>query len=266
MTNRSNKPESYRQALTLSTLALLSLSQSGCMTLKQALALPAPGGPSGPIVSPFSLPEDGGAKAREPIVLRTKQGDRAVELELPSGQGELSDFALPLSPVFRADGGGSQQQWNDSSHRNLDETYSERTPSLTDREIARSLPEPSGELALNRSEIEQNLGLSLTEETASPGALSYLAQVDRVKQLYRLARFEAALIELDQLLREYPTDPKLHEMRGTLLDRSGRPELALRAWNESLRLRPENQSLKKFVERKTRLRSLASPPQSEKSN
>jgi len=71
-----------------------------------------------------------------------------------------------------------------------------------------------------------------------------------VKQLYRVARYEAALLEVDELLVVYPTDSKIHEMRGTLLDRLGRTDLAIRSWNQAIRLNPGNESLRRFVERR----------------
>jgi predicted RNA polymerase sigma factor len=43
-------------------------------------------------------------------------------------------------------------------------------------------------------------------------------------------------------------------MRGTLLDRLGYAELALKAWQEALELRPENATLRRFIERKRKVR------------
>jgi len=110
-----------------------------------------------------------------------------------------------------------------------------------------------------RRDIEKDLGLmGVAEDTPLPEQ-SYLGAIDQVKQLYRAGRFEAALVEVDDLLRLYPTDPKLYEMRGTLLDRLGKFDLAIRSWKQALRLEPTNTSLRKVVERKNAVRSLASP-------
>ena len=65
------------------------------------------------------------------------------------------------------------------------------------------------------------------------------------------------LVELDQMIRQYPTDPKLYEMKGTLLDRLGYRELALKAWDESLELDPANGSLKKFMQRREAKRTIS---------
>ena len=98
-----------------------------------------------------------------------------------------------------------------------------------------------------------------SEDSAPAADYSYLAALDHIKQLYKGARYEAALLEIDELVRAYPTDPKIYEMRGTLLDRLGRGDLAIKSWNQALRFDPGNQSLRRFIERKQQKRSLASP-------
>ena len=64
---------------------------------------------------------------------------------------------------------------------------------------------------------------------------------------------------MDDVLKLYQTDPKLYEMRGTLLDRLGKADLAFKSWNQALRFDPANQVLRRFVERKQAGRALASP-------
>jgi Flp pilus assembly protein TadD len=140
-----------------------------------------------------------------------------------------------------------------------DEGYRDRAPGISDREITNSLPQGTKDAEGQRRDIENGLGLSPLEESAPAADKSYLALLDHVKQLYKTARYEAALLELDEMVRAYPTDSKLYEMRGTLFERTGRVDLALKSWNQSLRLDPENQSLRRFVERKQQKRSVASP-------
>lgn len=55
----------------------------------------------------------------------------------------------------------------------------------------------------------------------------------------------------------YQTDPRLHQMRGTLLDRMGRTELAIKAWQQALRFDQGNQTLRRFVDRREQKRSMA---------
>ena len=132
-------------------------------------------------------------------------------------------------------------------------------PTPADRELIAKLPQGLPEDQNKRHAVEQGLGLVPAEDSIPQQQTSYLAQLDHVKQLYRSSRYEAALIETDDLLKQYQTDPKLYEMRGTLLDRIGQPDLALKSWSQALRFDPQNQTLRRFVERKEQKRSLASP-------
>ncbi len=204
------------------------------------------------------------------VTLRTKKGDRSVEVELPGRNAEMSDFEIPLSPTFRdqmdgkgrspasmggADGGadGGQQQAGLT-----DERYMEKPISPADREILNSLPTARPQDEAKRRDIEQGLGLVPSDDQDPPaGAKSYLAVLDHIKQLYRTGRFEAGLLEVDDAISKYPTDPKLHSMRGTLLDRLGKEDLAIKSWNQALRFEPSNQNLRRFVERKQQKRSVA---------
>jgi len=243
--------------LILAAQLALGTGLGGCANLRTILA--ADPGPKnqGPIANPFEAYMGEDRAKQNNVVLRTKKGDRSVEVELPNNHGELSDFTVPMSPAFREDGGrgpASDNGW-------LDERYKERGPGLTDREIVNSMPRgtSTGMDDSSRREIESGLGVMPAEDEAPVQDKSYLAALDHVKQLYKTARFEAGLLELDEMVRAYPTDPKLYEMRGTLLDRLGRTDLALKSWNQALRLNPGNESLKRFVERKQQKRSVASP-------
>jgi len=130
---------------------------------------------------------------------------------------------------------------------------------MADHEITHSFPQGSPTDEGERRSIEEGLGVMASEDSVPAADQSYLGALDHVKLLYRQGRYEAGLLELDGLIRQYPTSPKLHLMRGTLLDRVGQSELALKSWNQALRLDPKNASLRKFIERKDQRRSLASP-------
>jgi hypothetical protein len=258
MAKTNKKLMSKKAILAASTLATLLFPS--CSSVKSVLAVDPTPAKQGPILNPFegygvNGPETKGTSQN--IVLRTKKGERSIEVELPASQGALSDFTIPVSPAFRDQAARSPASGLGEGF--MDERYRERTPSLSDREIASTLPRATAEDEGQRREIETGLGLSESQEGVPDTDRSYLAAMDHVKQLYRAARFEAALIEIDELVRTYPTDARLYEMRGTLLDRMGRGELALRSWNQALRLNPGNESLRRFVERKQQKRSLASP-------
>jgi hypothetical protein len=244
---------------------LVILSCSGCSSLRSILALPTNDTPSGLIHSPFESVA-GGAKASEPmggVILRTRKGDRSVEVELPkSEEGNLTDLTIPVSPAFRESQASRASALQGEELGSAPSTLGGNAlppPSMTDRQIVRAFPQaPLSEEQKVRS-IEDGLGLRPSEDVAPESQVSYLASLDRMKSLYRQGRYEAALLESDELLKHYSTDPKLYEMRGTLLERVGQAELALQAWQQALRLNPKNESLRKFIDRRLQKRSLASP-------
>ena len=125
----------------------------------------------------------------------------------------------------------------------------------------RSFPRGKPEDEWKRQEIEKNLGLAQGEVPVPESEGSYLAALDHVKQLYSLGRYEAALLEIDPMIKQYPTNPKLYEMRGTILNQLGYADLAIKSWNQALEFNPANESLRKHIERKKYLQSrrLASP-------
>lgn len=208
-----------------------------------------------PITNPFGFYNPLLAATNQSMVLRTKKGDRSIEIEIPRASQDITDFSIPVSPHFK----DSSRSIASVGEGDFDDSGKERAPTMTDREITSSFPQGMPEDEAKRNEIERGLGLIPSDSGVVEQSKSYLASLDIVKQLYRIGRFEKALLETDDLLRTYQTDPKLHQMRGTLLDRLGRTELAIKAWSQALRFDPANQSLRKFVERRSQ-RMPASKP------
>lgn len=234
-------------------IAILAPGATGCSTLGSVFGADTDKGRAQPpIHNPFPDYYAGADGSRENIILRTRQGDRSVEVELPQGQGQLSDLVVPMSPRF--DGGRSPASEGAPAGPTTD-----RPPSIADREITGRFASGTFGREGERREIEGTLGVVPAEDPLPERDTSYLAALDHVKQLYRTARYEAALLALDELLKQYPTDPRLYEMRGTLFDRIGQPDLAIKSWNQALRLEPSNVSLRRYVERKQQRRGLASP-------
>ncbi|MBL7716388.1 MAG: hypothetical protein JNL01_13055 [Bdellovibrionales bacterium] len=258
MKNRTTKQKirfGLETALTVSAVLL-----SSCSTMKSMLAIDGQNQNHAPIANPFGNYQQT-PTSRDNIVLRTKKGDRSIEVELPGSTADMTDFQLPLSPHFKDSnlGRNPASAGGMAANEVLDnEDYSRRPASITDREITRALPQVRQEDEADRREIETGLGLVPSEDPTPESDMSYLASMDRVKQLYKSARYEAALLELDELVRHYPTDPKIYEMRGTLLDRLGKTDMAIKSWNQALRFEPGNQALRKFIERRSQKRGIAS--------
>jgi hypothetical protein len=235
---------------------------SGCSATRSLLAMDPPETRPGPIANPFiGYSHSGVAPSRESLVVRSRKGDRSLELELPGSAADWSDLKIPLSPTFQE---GLREPA--SAHPGIpgdgalgEGAYRGRKISAVDREILKTLPRPDAATDAARRDIERDLGLMGARDDVPEPEQSYLGAIDQIKQLYKGGRFEAALLEVDDLLRVYPTDPKLYEMRGTLLDRLGKFDLAVLSWRQALRIDPTNASLKRVVEKKTAIRSLASP-------
>ncbi len=238
---------------------LIPLLLSGCASAKHLLGI-NDHERAHPIANPFYSYRGSASDPAQNMILRTKKGDRSVELEIPGNSAHLSDFVLPVSPAFRdTDRSPASNSIGDDAIQ-IDESYKSRPPTLSDREITHSFSQGSPEIDAKRQNIEKSLNLAPNEDNnVSERSTSYLASVDHIKQLYKTARYEAALLETDEMIREYQTDAKLYEMRGTLLDRMGKRELALKAWNQALRFDSKNESLKKFIDR-LQQRSTAGTP------
>jgi tetratricopeptide (TPR) repeat protein len=251
------KEEMKKKAKKVLILLLLEMGTAStflsCSTIKSALAIRSSSDKLQPIHNPFDLYSWNQMK-QENIILRTKKGERSVEIELPGSTADMTDFVVPLAPSFREKNTSSRYE-----EGTLDEKYNDKPPGITDREITRKFASLSTPEDGKRREVETELGVIPADPEDLESNKSYLAAIDRIKQLYKKSRYEAALLEMDDMLRLYPMDAKVYQMRGTLLDRIGKPDLAIRSWNQALKFDPSNASLKRFVERKQQKRSFTTP-------
>lgn len=229
-------------------LISLPFSISGCASAKKFFAV----GTSEPEVLPIDDPfgYNGAAyKPKEAMTWRAKKGDQSVELEIPGNPS--TDIEMPLTQTM--------SDWKSSRGLtgNLDSQYENLKPTTADREIVSTFNlNKNPEDEASRREIEGTLGLKETDELPQVDQ-SYLAKMDAIKQLFKSGRYEAALIEIDQLVKIYPTSAKLYEMRGTVLDRMGYSDLAMRSWKQALEFRPNNLALKKLIDRRETSREVS---------
>ena len=225
--------------------ASLTVSATSCGGVKSFMAVDSLDDRSKLIANPFGdLYQSPSFEQSAPVVVRSKKGDRAVEVEIPARNSEVSEWVVPVSPQGRSAASGEAEA------RTQTNDYGTRRPSSVDREIQRNMPASPAEDVAARRDLESEMGLQAVEEDLPRGDRSYLGALDRVKNLFRERRHEAALLEVEEMMREYPTDPKLHAMRGTLLDRLGYSDLARQSWAQSLKLDPSNEPLPRFLERR----------------
>lgn len=233
--------------------ATLVVSLGSCASAKKFFGTEQPTTDHKPINNPFGdFYSNQGPESRQPMILRSKKGDRSIEVELPKSEQNISDLVIPISPSFK-----ENDRTPASDPSLVDESLHDHAPTAADREITSRLNRTSGAISDQRRDVEGSMGLKAPEDSAPDQDKSYLAQIDHVKQLFKASRYEAALMETDELIKHYPMDPKTHQMRGTLFDRVGQKDLALKEWKQALRLDPGNQSLKKYIERREQVRGLA---------
>jgi hypothetical protein len=190
------------------------------------------------------------------ITYRSKHGDQSVEVEVP--QDEDSEFTMPMNSKFSGHPKNQEMIVGETAENGVDYQYQKQKPTIADREIASTFNSADdGKNDAKKSEIEQSLGLQPSDEPLNMDE-SYLAKLDVVKQLFHGGRFEAALIEIDRLVKLYPTNGRLYEMRGTCLDRLGYPDLALKSWKQAYEFEPRKLALKKIIDKREAQRNVAS--------
>lgn len=72
---------------------------------------------------------------------------------------------------------------------------------------------------------------------------SYLATLAKVGEMYSSHRYELALIEVVDLEQQYPKDPRLLAMKGSLYQKLGKTALAREAWKKALEIDPSDTTI-----------------------
>ncbi len=203
-----------------------------------------------PIADPFGDYRGSPGEAGQAVTLRSKQGDRTLEVEIPASGHELGQVQFPM---LTQSGSGSRGIASIGGTSPLAARDPKGGPSFSDREIVKAFPTLGAEEDEKRRQIEGDLGLKAADSDESDSDRSYLASIAIVKDYFRENRFEQALLETDALLRVYPSDPRIYEMRGTLFERLGYGDLAIKSWEQAIHLNPGNLSLQRYLERKRRM-------------
>ena len=104
-----------------------------------------------------------------------------------------------------------------------------------------------------------------TEDQPAPTRRSYFLGVENVKKLYRAGRYEMAIVMLKDLDGDYPDDPTILSMMGTLYLKVGQPELARDYWERVLQIDPNEraviEALRRLNQRAPSAPSAAPTPQ-----
>ena len=215
-----------------------------------------------PIENPFGNFAKNNSVDQSNITYKTQRGDQAIEVHLPQDQN--SEVSVPMNPkINRRPSMAGEYIESDTDH-GIDHGYLNAKPTSADHEIVSTFNHTDDLVNENkRREIETSLGLQPSDEALNMDE-SYLAKIDLIKQLFRGGRHEAALIEIDHLVKLYPTNSRLYQMRGTLLDKLGYSSLAIKSWKQALEFEPRNLSLKKIIDKRESQRGIASEKQADR--
>ena len=82
-----------------------------------------------------------------------------------------------------------------------------------------------------------------SEDRPAPTRRSYFLGIEEVQKLYHAGRYEMAVVFLKDLDEDYPEDPKIMAMMGTLYLKLNQEELAREYWERVLQIDPTNQAV-----------------------
>lgn len=186
------------------------------------------------ITYPFvTTPKLGTDGRHEKFVIRSIVGGREYVIEIPHA-GDDYDIEVPLAELN-----------SKVSGKELSKTQA--SPVNTDRKITAQFPTLSQQKPEESFLLDRAFGVSPSDEPEQ--GPSYTLGLARINEFYRKRDYERALIELDNLITYYPTSPKLHKMRGSVLYKLQEWSLAERAWKRALELNPKDKVLQKAIAR-----------------
>jgi hypothetical protein len=166
---------------------------------------------------------------KEPFRIRSTVGNSEYQIELP-GAADDYDVQLPLGEMPNSKASAQQKD-------------SELIPNVTDREFEDNMPkmtEPD-----DRQLVESALGLG--EANGPRQGPSYTLKLAKINQLYSERQYEIALVEINQLLSYYPTDPRLNKMKGTVLVKMRNFRMAEVAWTRASEFAPSDETLRQAL-------------------
>lgn len=79
-------------------------------------------------------------------------------------------------------------------------------------------------------------------------SLEYKAALARVQALYQRKSYDLALLELAKLREDFPDEPKLLAMEGTIHFKAGDKDKAQKAWEAAAALDPDNEAVLDMLE------------------
>ena len=179
---------------------------------------------------------------REKFVIRSIVGKTEYIVEIPGG-GEDYDIEVPLAEI-------------DNSKDDLGQTKDNLASAIsTDRELTSAFPQISDKKPTQTKFLDKVFGLG--QKDVPSQSQSYSLGLAKINDLYQKHKFEYTLIEINNLLAEYPNSAKLYKMKGTVLLKMGQHDLAEKAWTKAVEFDPSDATLHKGLEKLQNRGSLA---------
>lgn len=194
-------------------LALVVLF-SGCMVPEEVVQESEPAAPSPSLVAP----PPGAPGASQSRASQTAQ-------KMIAEDEERIEFAT------------DEPNLNSPTRRELRESELEAQARATDAELSEAEGGAGSAFAQELGSLESELGLE-PKGSGNDKKPSLALGIGRIKQLYKMRSFEAALIETNRMLEFYPRSPQLLLMKGTLHQWLGQLDLALVSYREAASRRP----------------------------
>ncbi len=167
---------------------------------------------------------------RNKFVIRTISGSVEHVVEIPGAATEY-DVEVPIA-----------------SGSSLDEKkYKIKNAQLTDRELVSNMPKLSKATESERLLMDKAFGVG--QKGGPRQGPSYSLGIAKINELYKRAKYELGLVELNNLLAYYPTSVKLFKMKGSIYLKLRNLTLAEKAWTRAAELAPRDPVIKKGLKR-----------------
>jgi len=190
--------------------------------------------------------------SKEPITLKAVNADRVFEVAIPRDpNSDDLDLVVPMSGLNSegtrkvASVGGEYPGFLEGrAAAPGDRKIASAAEKSADQEVVGTFAHNDKRKFQDIGDLDERLG---TFQPSDEGGPSYLAGVDKVRSEYFARRYEVALIEVNKLIRYYPTSAKIFMMKGTILKKMGFQDLAMHAYEQAYELDPSNTMLRNVL-------------------
>lgn len=167
---------------------------------------------------------------KERFIVRSRVGDTEYVVEIPHA-AEDYDIEVPLSALeSQARGGGGDRPSGLGS------------PVATDKELMESLPDITKKDPTKSAFIDKAFGMGKSMGPVESPSL--ILGLSKISNYYKRKEYEAALIEINNLIPDYPNIPRLYKMKGSILIKIQDFALAEKAWQKALDLDPRDATVR----------------------